>query len=256
MTHLSTHLVQQRDAGQKLLVPYVMAGAREDWLDVVRAVVDGGADAIEIGIPFSDPVMDGVVIQEAAVRALDRGTTPVSVVEQLQSFDAGIPLAFMTYYNLVFRYGLEEFADACVQAKVSATILPDLPLDEAHAWANVATQHEIDNVMLVAPNTPDARLARICKAARGFVYAVGTLGVTGMRDELAPSATALAGRVKAVTDTPVLIGVGVSNPSQASQAVKSADGVVIGSAVVKRILDGSTPAEIGALVSEFRTAID
>jgi len=256
MNQLGLRLRERRDGGHKLLVPYVMAGLRPDWLDFVRAAAAAGADAIEIGIPFSDPVMDGPVIQDAAVRALDAGTTPLSVLESLESLDIEIPLAVMTYYNLVYRFGLSTFAEQCSGAGVSGAIVPDLPLDESLLWREAAERAGVDSVMLVGPNTPDDRLTRICEISRGFVYAVGTLGVTGERNQLSPSATRIADRVKAVTDTPVLIGVGVSNPRQAAQAVSSADGVVVGSSVVRRMLDNSTPAEIGELISEFRNAID
>ncbi len=256
MIRLGEHIAEKRDSGKKLLVPYVMAGARNDWLDIVCAISDAGADAIEIGIPFSDPVMDGAVIQEAAVHALDANTSPASVIEKLKTTRFGVPLAFMTYYNLVYRFGLANFAEHAASANVSGTILPDLPLDEAGPWSNAAAKHNVDNVMLVAPNTPDERLKRICDATRGFVYAVGLLGVTGERSQLPSSATKLADRVQALTETPVLIGVGVSTPAHAAQAVASADGVVIGTAIVKRILDGSTPDQIGDLVREFRSAID
>lgn len=253
---LETALRAGRAAGRKLLVPYVTGGLGEDWTDAVRAVADAGADAVEVGIPFSDPVMDGPVIQAASERALAAGTTPDRVLDGLRGIDAGVPLAIMTYYNICFRLGHERFARSLLDAGVSAAILPDLPLEEVGPWAVVADEVGIETVLLAAPTAPDERLPRICARSRGFVYAVGLLGVTGERATLAASATVIAARLKAVTDLPVLVGVGVSDAAQAVEACEVADGVVIGSAVVRRLLDGEGPAGVGAFVGEVRAALD
>jgi tryptophan synthase alpha chain len=254
--NIESALRAKRDAGRKLLVPYVTGGLGADWLDTVRAVADAGADAVEVGLPFSDPVMDGPVIQEASERALRSGATPQSVLGALRGHDAGVPLAVMTYYNICFRMGHERFAAALAEAGVAGAILPDLPLEEVGPWAAVADDAGVETVMLGAPTAPDERLPRICARARGFVYAVGLLGVTGERAELAASATVIAGRLKAVTDKPVLIGVGVSNAEQAVEACRVADGVVIGTSVVRRMLEGEGPAGVGAYVAEVRKALD
>jgi tryptophan synthase alpha chain len=253
---LETHLRARRDAGRKLLVPYVTGGLGDDWTEIVRAVADAGADAIEIGIPFSDPVMDGPVIQEASERALVAGATPVSVLEGLRDVDAGVPLAVMTYYNVAFRMGHERFAASLVDAGVAAAILPDLPLEESGSWALAADAAGVETVMLAAPTAPDARLPRIVARARGFVYAVGLLGVTGEREALASSAIAIAGRVKAVTDKPVLVGVGVSNAAQAVEVSAVSDGVVIGSALMRRVLEGAGPGGAAEFVAGIRSALD
>lgn len=245
----------RRDGGRKLLVPYI-TGGYADWADAVRAVAAAGADAIEIGIPFSDPVMDGPVIQEASERALADGATPASILDTLRGIDAGIPLAVMTYYNVCFHMGHERFARTLADSGVAAAILPDLPLEEVAPWAEVADDVGIETVMLAAPTAPDERLPRVCDRARGFVYAVGLLGVTGERDELASSALVIAQRLKAVTDKPVLVGVGISNAEQAVQACAVADGVVIGSAVVRRLLDGEGPDGAAEFVAEVRAALD
>lgn len=253
---LETALRARRDAGHKLIVPYVTGGLGDDWLDVVRAVADAGADAVEIGIPFSDPVMDGPVIQEASELALRAGATPASVLDSLRGHDAGVPLAVMTYYNIAFHMGHERFASSLCEAGVSAAILPDLPLEEVGPWAAVADRIGVETVLLAAPTAPDERLPRICERARGFVYAVGLLGVTGERTVLAASATVIAGRLKSVTDKPVLIGVGVSNAEQAVQACAVADGVVLGTSVVRRMLEGAGPAGVAAYIAEVRAALD
>ena len=253
---LETALRAARADGRKLLIPYVTGGLGADWVETVRAIAEAGADAIEIGIPFSDPVMDGPVIQEASEKALQAGATPQSVLDQLRGHDAGVPLAVMTYYNIAFHMGHERFAAALADADVAAAILPDLPLEESGEWAVAADAAGIETVMLAAPTAPDERLPRVCARARGFVYAVGLLGVTGERDALAASATIIAGRLKAVTDKPVLIGVGISNAQQAVEASQVADGVVIGTAVVRRMLAGEGPLGVAAFVAEVRAALD
>lgn len=253
---LETALRAKRAQGRKLLVPYVTGGLGPDWIDVVRAVADAGADAIEVGIPFSDPVMDGPVIQLASERALAAGATPASVLDGLRDHDAGVPLAVMTYYNICFHMGHERFASLLRESGVTGAILPDLPLEEVGEWAAVADAVGIETILLAAPTAPDERLPRICARSRGFVYAVGLLGVTGERDELAGTATTIAARLKAVTDLPVLIGVGVSNAQQAVEACSVADGVVIGSALVRRLLDGAGPAGAAEFVAGIRRALD
>ena len=152
-----------RDAGRKLLVPYITGGL-PGWTDLLDPLAEAGADAIEVGIPFSDPVMDGPVIQESSERALRAGATPQSIVAELAEREAAAPLAVMTYYNLVFRWGHQRCADALARAGVAAAILPDLPLDEVGHWARAADQAGIETVLLAAPTTPDERLSRICRA--------------------------------------------------------------------------------------------
>jgi tryptophan synthase alpha chain len=254
--NLETHLRAQRDAGKKLLVPYVTGGLGSQWLDVVRAVVDSGADAVEIGIPFSDPIMDGRTIQEASQRALDLGATPVSVVDQLAELDAPVPLIVMTYYNIVARAGHERFARNLRASRVDAAIVPDLPLDELGGWADAARAEQVETVLLAAPTTTDERLEAICRCSQGFVYGVSLLGVTGEREQLAAHAEQMGRRLKAVTDLPVLLGVGISTPAQAAQAASSCDGVIVGSALVRRLLDGGGPEEARVFVASLREALD
>ena len=253
---LETALRAGRTAGRKLLVPYVTGGLGTDWTEVVRAIADAGADAIEIGIPFSDPVMDGPVIQAASEQALAAGATPHGILDELSRVDAGVPLAVMTYYNIAFRTGLLRFAETVVASGVAAVILPDLPLEEVGPWARAADAAGVETVLLAAPTAPDERLPRVCARARGFVYAVGLLGVTGEREALAASSLVIARRLKAVTDKPVLVGVGVSSPEQAVEVCAEADGVVIGSALVRRLLDGEGPAGAAAFIGSVRSSLD
>ena len=251
---LERELRAKRDAGRKLLVPYITGGF-PGWEDAMRAAAANGADAIEIGIPFSDPVMDGPVIQQASQAALDRGATPLSILGAVPALDVDVPLLVMTYYNIVHHDGHRRFAHRLVEAGVSGCILPDLPLEESEPWCRAADHEGVETVMLAAPTAPDERLPRIAARARGFVYSVGLLGVTGERKQLAESATALAARVKAITDVPVLVGVGVSDAEQAYQATRVADGVIQGASVVRRLMEEG-PDAVGTYVADVRASID
>jgi tryptophan synthase alpha chain len=233
-----------------------MAGQSEDWLEVVQALADAGADAIEIGLPFSDPIMDGPVIQEAAVVALSRGTTPESALTELSSIEVGIPLVVMTYYNLIFRAGHDRFAGRLREVGVSGCILPDLSLEEMDDWARAAQQHEVDTVLLVAPSTSPERAQRICDRSHGFLYAVGRMGVTGERDEISHQVAEVVNKVKPLTSLPVCVGVGVSNPDQAAQVTRVADGAVVGSALVRRLLEGAGAQGAATFISSLRKALD
>ena len=253
---LEAALRARRDTGGKCLVPYLTGGLGDDWLETVQAVADAGADAIEIGMPFSDPVMDGTTIQAANDKALDQGATPQSILQGLNGADIGVPTAVMTYVNIAHHMGYERFASSLASAGVSACILPDLPLEEVDDWASAADEAGVETVLLAAPTAPDERLPRICERTRGFVYGVGLLGITGVRSELAASAKVIARRLKAVTDVPVLVGVGVGTPEQAVDVCSVSDGAVVGSAVVQRMVDGAGPEGVAELVAEFRSALD
>ena len=252
---LERALRARREQGGKSLVPY-LTGGLEGWTRTVEAVAQAGADGIEVGIPFSDPVMDGPTIQESSERALAAGATPASVLDEMATLDVGVPLAVMTYVNLVYRFGWERFALTLVASGGAAAILPDLPLEEAGEWVEAADGAGVETVMLAAPTSPDERLERIVERSHGFVYAVGLLGITGERDTLASSAIVIARRLKELTDLPVLVGVGISTPAQAVEVCDVADGVVVGSAVVRRALETGSPEAVAELVGTFREALD
>jgi len=265
--NLERHLRARREEGRKLLVPYVTGGLGSAWLDVVRAVADAGADAIEIGIPFSDPVMDGRIIQEASRRAIEIGATPANIINDLAKVDVGVPLVVMTYYNPVQHFGHERFAASLTASGIDGAIVPDLPLDElvgpsgdggkaAASWAQAADAAGVETVLLAALTTPEDRLAAICARSRGFVYGVSLLGVTGERAKLSDGALGMGRRLKAATDKPILLGVGLSTPEQAAEAASVADGVIVGSALVRRLLEGGGPEQAGALVAAFRRGLD
>lgn len=255
MKPLESHLRQLRSSGRKALVPYFMAGATSDWLHHVGAAVLGGADAIEIGIPFSDPMMDGVVIQEAALRAIERGTTLESVSQERASLDARVPFVAMTYYNIFLHHGLRRAAARLHDAGVSGAIVPDLSLEESDEWAQACEESDVATIFLVAPSTPEARVRLLAEHTQGFAYAAARMAVTGAAID-AGTGSRVVDSLRAVSDVPVYVGIGVTTPVQASQAASLSDGVIVGSALVKIILDGASTSDVETFVRSFRDAID
>ncbi|WP_409185367.1 tryptophan synthase subunit alpha [Amycolatopsis sp. VS8301801F10] len=233
---------------RKILMPYLTGGVNPQWTDHLPALVEAGADAIEVGIPFSDPTLDGVTIQEASNVALANGTTPRSVLKALNETTVDVPVIVSTYANLAVRKG---FCTELKDAGADGLIVPDLPLEEAPAL-----EEEIDLALLVSPATPADRAQDIAARSRGFVYAVSSMSTTGERDHLPASAIELATRLKNTTDLPILIGFGISQPAHAAEAASVADGVIVGAAIMRRVLDGAGPAEVGEYVATLRAALD
>lgn len=252
---LEASLRAVRASGRKCLVVY-LTGGLPNWDRAVEAAVEAGADAVEIGIPFSDPVMDGPTIQEASDNALKAGATPAGVIGEAAKLDVEAPLLVMTYYNLAHHMGHKRFAQQLRAAGIGGAILADLPLEEVGPWAAEAKRAEVETVLLAAPTASDERLAAICEVSEGFVYAVGLLGVTGERDSLAASALEISRRLKTLTDKPVLTGVGISTPASAAEAAGASDGVVVGSAVVRQLLEGHGPQGVAGLTRRLRAALD
>jgi len=250
---LEPSLQSRLDAGGRAFVPYVTGGLAGVDAELLRGLQEAGADAIEVGIPFSDPVMDGPVIQEASRRALEDGATPSSVLGSIKEAGLEVPVAVMTYTNPVWRLGYGAFLDACVDAGVTGVIVPDLPVDEARDWIAACQRASVAPVLLAAPGTSDDRLRAIGDASRGFVYCVATYGVTGARDRLAETAAELVGRLRPLVSSPLLVGVGIAEPSHAAEACAFADGVVVGSALVRPLLDGDTATALGR-ARAFRAA--
>lgn len=252
---MEARLRAARDSGRKLLVPYLTGGLGA-WTEFIRAMADAGADAVEVGIPFSDPAMDGPVIQAASELALRQGTTPGSVFAGLRGVDAGVPLGAMTYYNLVFHMGDERFAGEMATAGFSAMTLPDVPMEEQLPWRTAAEAAGVETVLLAGPITPADRLQRVCDESRGYVYGVNLMGVTGERTALGDQAAALARRLKAATDKPVLMGFGVSTANQAAKVASTSDGVIVGTAIVRQVLAGATPEDLHRYIATLRAALD
>lgn len=256
MIGLEKTLRAGRAAGRKLLVPYVTGGMGGEWTSLLSVMVDAGADAVEVGIPFSDPVMDGPTIQAASLVALHAGANPPAILDAVRHLEAPVPLVAMTYYNLVVRGGHRRFARMLADAGVAGALVPDLPLEESADWERAAAAVSVETVLLAAPVTPEDRLARLCERSQGFVYGVNLMGVTGERSSLSEGAGVLARRIKAVTDKPVLMGFGISSPEQAVDAAADADGVIVASALMRIVLDGGSPAQVGDAVLAMRTALD
>jgi tryptophan synthase alpha chain len=254
MGALESSLRAKVSDGGKVFVPYVTGGFPGVDADLLRDLERLGADALEIGIPHSDPVMDGGVIQEASRVALERGTRVADVLDVVKAAGAEVPVAAMTYANPVHRRGTEAFCDDLVAAGVSGAIVPDLPVDEAGMLDALATARGIDLVLLAAPGTSADRYAAIAGASHGFVYCVATYGVTGARDELASTARQVVDALRVHTDLPLLVGVGIGTPEHARAACAFADGAIVGSALMARLIAGDRDGAI-ALAEAFRAAI-
>lgn len=254
MPDLEAALRSRRAGGGRAFVPYVTGGLAGVDAGLLRALESTGADAVEVGIPFSDPVMDGGVIQEASRLALEAGTRPAHVLATIREAALSVPVAVMTYYNPIFRQGEAAFLAAAAEAGVAGVIVPDLPVEEAETWVASSTEASIAPVFLAAPGSGPGRLRAIAGHARGFVYCVATYGVTGERAGLASTAEELVGALRPLTDLPLLVGVGIGTPEQAAQASRFADGVIVGSALVRRLLAGDPDGAV-ALAAAFRQAL-
>lgn len=226
--------------GRAALVGYLPAGFPDvpGGVDALKTLVDSGCDVIEIGLPYSDPVMDGPTIQAAAQQALERGVRTADVLRTVEAVAAtGTPTLVMTYWNPVERYGVPRFARDLAAAGGAGLITPDLTPDAEPLWPAAADEHGLDKVYLVAPSSTDERIAMTTAACRGFVYATAVMGVTGARATSSDLAGPLVARTKATTDLPVGVGLGVSNGAQAAEIAAYADGVIVGSAFVRVLLD-------------------
>lgn len=268
---LETTPIQRRFAalhseGRCALMPFLMAGDAD--LDTTRAALlalqANGADLIELGIPYSDPLADGPVIQAAAARALAAGTTPARVLAMLQELQGTltVPVVLFTYSNPLLNRGMEVFCRDAAAAGAAGLVVPDLPLEEAERLSAIAAGEGLDLVLLVAPTTPAERMARIVAASRGFTYLVSVTGVTGVRSSLEARVGPLVSRLKALGPTPVAVGFGISGPEQARQVRDwGADGAIVGSALVKTMAAATAAgldpaAAAGSFCAELRHALD
>jgi tryptophan synthase alpha chain len=252
-----------RAENRAALVGYLPAGFPDvkTSITAIEAMVEGGADLVEVGLPYSDPVMDGPVIQAAADRALAAGTRTADVLAVVGDAAAtGVPTVVMTYWNPVERHGVETFAADLAEAGGAGLITPDLTPDEAGEWIAASDAHGLDRIFLVAPSSTDARLAMTAEASSGFVYATSVMGVTGQREQTSSLAPTLVERLRTVTDMPVGVGLGVSNRAQAHEVAMFADAVIVGSALVRCLLDApegtsGVDAVLG-LIRELRDGMD
>ena len=254
MGALETALRARRDQGGKAFVPYVTGGFPGVDADLLRAIAGTGADAIEVGVPHSDPIIDGGVIQQASSSALAAGTRPADVFATIREAALDVPVAVMTYVNPVLRRGVDAFLDDATEAGVSGMIVPDLPVDEAESFDTACAARSIDAVLLAAPGATPQRLEAIANRSRGFVYCVARYGVTGVRDHLGHSAEALVQALRPKTNLPLLVGVGVGTPEQAAEVSAFADGAIIGSALMAKLVEGDRDGML-ELARDFRAAL-
>ncbi len=245
MSRLAERLAAAKSQGRSALISYLPVGypSVEDSIAAMAATVAGGADVVEIGVPYSDPGMDGPTNQEAADVAVRAGVGMRDVLRAVEAVavTGAVPVV-MSYWNPIERYGIARFARDLSAAGGAGAITPDLIPDEAAEWVCAADEADLDRVFLVAPSSTDARLAMTAAACRGFVYAASTMGVTGTRDTVSSVAPALVARVRAVTELPVAVGLGVSTGAQAAEIAAYADAVIVGSAFVRALLDAPDPA--------------
>lgn len=255
MSKIDRTFQKLRVRGRSALIPFIMAGDPD--LDVTEALVmkmaECGADIIELGVPFSDPLLDGPTIQAASHRALQKGIglkEVFTLTKRLSKIDT--PLVIMTYFNPVFRFGLKTFAKECGESGIDGAIIPDLPPEEAGSWIEEARAIELDTIFLTSPTSPLERIRRVCKSSRGFVYHVSITGVTGAREELPKDLEFSVNRLREQSKKPVAVGFGISDAEQIKAIRHFADGVIVGSAIVKIIGDNlENPYLITRRVGDF-----
>lgn len=246
---------------KKAFIAFLTAGDPDFETSVknFKAVAEAGADLIEIGIPFSDPIAEGPVIQEADIRALDAGMTTDKVFELLKEVrkDVDIPIVFMTYANPVYHYGTDRFFEKASEAGADGIIIPDCPYEERHEFADAAEKYGMDFISMIAPTSED-RIKEIAAQAKGFIYVVSSLGVTGVRSEINTDLDTIISHIREVTDTPAAIGFGISSPEQAAKMSKVADGVIVGSAMVRIVAEEgkNAPEKLSEFVKNMKNAMN
>jgi tryptophan synthase alpha chain len=257
-----TAFEKARAEGRSVLVGYLPAGfpSVDGAIAAIKAMIDNGVDVVEVGLPYSDPVMDGPTIQRATEAALAKGFRTADALRTIEeTAKLGAPILAMTYWNPVERYGVPAFARDLAAAGGAGLITPDLIPDEAEPWLAASEEFGLDRVFLVAPSSTDARVAMTVERCRGFVYATSVMGVTGARSTTSSAAPALVDRVRKVSDLPVAVGLGVSNGAQAAEVAAFADGVIVGSALVRCLLDASDEAAgvaaVGRLSAELAQGV-
>lgn len=255
MSRLSATFDRIRGNGHPGLVTYVTAGDPDlgRSADILRAVARGGADVVEVGVPFSDPLADGPVIQRATERALAAGTTLARVLEMIESIrtDVTVPIVVFSYANPILRMGAANFADRAAAAGVDGVLVLDLPIEEAGDFRQMMMARRIDTIFLLSPTTTDERLRAAASMGSGFLYAISRLGVTGARDRIADGAREMVERIRAASDLPIAIGFGISRPEHVREVGQWADAAVVGSALVNVIAEAGTAPDLATRVEEY-----
>jgi tryptophan synthase alpha chain len=258
MTRIAEAFARCRSARRPAFVAFVTAGdpSLDASVDVALQLERGGADVLELGVPFSDPLADGPVIQRSSERALRRGVTLPLVLDAVRSIrgKSELPLVLFTYMNPIHRYGVDKLASDAKAAGIDGVLITDLPPEEADGWRSAARAADLDTVFLAAPTSPGERIRKIALASRGFVYAISRTGVTGEKDDVSGDARPLVERIKAVTSEPVALGFGISTPDQFKAAAAVADGVVVGSALV-RFLEEHPDGDIAEKARWLKSAL-
>lgn len=261
-TQIEEMFIKTRKENRAALIAYLPAGfpSLRGCKDAIATLAESGVDAVEIGFPYSDPVMDGPTIQEAADISLKAGTGASEVFETLNfAHKVGLPAVVMTYWNPIERFGVEKFAKEMARNGGAGVITPDLTIEESIPWNSATTAAGINRIFVVAPSTTDGRLARVTAQCTGFVYAASLMGVTGARSDLSSSGRDLVTRVRQTTDLPVAVGLGVSTRAQAREVAGYADGVIVGSAFIKALLDAEDSKSgleaLGALAGELAAGV-
>jgi tryptophan synthase alpha chain len=247
-------------AGHKALIAYVTVGypSIEATLKTVPRLASSGADIVELGIPFSDPLADGITIQKASFQALQNGVTPETCLEVARQLRAktDVPLVFMTYYNPVFSYGLKEFVAECTKSGIDGLIIPDLPPEEGAELQAITQAAGFDLIYLLAPNSSEERIRLVAERSRGFIYLVSVTGVTGAREDLPANLAAFVARVRKVASQPLCVGFGISTPEQARRVASLADGIIVGSRLIQLMAEDESLTSAERLVIELRRALD
>ncbi len=239
MNRIDKKFADLRASGKKAFIPFITAGdpSLDITISLVSRLESAGADIIELGVPFSDPVADGRSIQKSSLRALEHGTSLRDVINTVSKIrtQTQIPIAFLTYYNLIFKYGVEQFVRDAAGAGVDGTVIADLPPEEASELVSAAREHDFATIFLVAPTSTPERVKLVSEACTGFIYCVSLTGVTGAREQISEMLAPTLKRIREHTDKPIAVGFGVSTPEQAREVAKMADGVIVGSAIVNLV---------------------
>lgn len=259
MSRLAQTFAEARKAGRGCFIPFVTAGDPSLALtdELLPALAKAGADIIELGIPFSDPVADGEVIQRASERALQKGVKVADAIACVKRARQKIetPIVLFSYWNPILQFGAAEFARAAREAGADAVLVTDLIIEEADEWSALLEKENLDPIFLVAPTTSDERLARIAQRARGFIYAIARAGVTGRRETLSDDARQLVSRLRRVTELPVAVGFGISRPEHVREVWSFADGAVVGSALVREIEQAAERPDLGKRIAAFTRSL-